>query len=203
MIPKVINQIYIGGELSSQEKKWRQTWIDLNPDWEVLLWTERELGGLIFRNEPAFKYCKSIASKVDIIRYELLYQFGGLYIDTDFECLKPITPFLKDREFVACKQNPNGPSVCNAFIACTPKHRVMHDIVYGIEKRCKTHGNKGCVEKFGPGYITDIIDKQYIFPSKYVYPFMWTNKHDPSDDLKIIYPEAYAAHHWNGSWTND
>lgn len=34
--------------------------------------------------------------KADILRYELLYFFGGIYIDTDFLCIKNIDKLLNN-----------------------------------------------------------------------------------------------------------
>jgi mannosyltransferase OCH1-like enzyme len=41
-----------------------------------------------------------IRKKTDILRFEILYQFGGLHKDTDFECLKPIDDLIINRNIV-------------------------------------------------------------------------------------------------------
>ena len=33
------------------------------------------------------------------------------------------------------------------------------------------------VAKYGPTYITDLIDRSYSLGPEYVYPFMWDKKH--------------------------
>jgi len=208
-IPKVIHQIYIGEkEMPNQQLEWRKTWQKFNPDWELILWDDERLKTIDLQNKDSFKYCKSIASKVDLIRYEIIYNFGGLYIDTDFECLKSIDSFFHDKDFIACRQNPNGPTVANGFIAAIPKHEILSKLINDTPKRCATHKSEGCVEKFGPRFLTDVIDEIYgsefkyseNFDPKNIYPYMWMKQHRVNDDFKNIYPDAYAVHHWAQSW---
>ena len=208
-IPKVIHQIYIGEKrIPDQQLIWQRTWKDYNPGWQFIFWDDAKLKNIGFINKDAFKYCKSIASKVDLIRYEIIYKFGGLYIDTDFECLKSIDSFFHDKDFIACRQNPSGPTVANGFIAATPQHRIIEKLINDTPKRCVTHKSKGCVEKFGPRFLTDVIDEIYgsefkyskNFDPKNIYPYMWTKRHSLNDDFKKIYPESYAVHHWSKSW---
>ena len=39
---------------------------------------------------------KILGEKSDIFRYEILYRFGGVYVDTDFECIKPFECFAQN-----------------------------------------------------------------------------------------------------------
>jgi mannosyltransferase OCH1-like enzyme len=203
-IPKVIHQIHLGNKpLSDQELKWQKTWKDYNPDWEFIFWDDERLKGIDIINQEYLDDCDNYSMKSDILRFDILYQFGGLYIDTDFECLKPLDPFFNNRDFIACRQNPNGPSICGAFLAATKHHALVKKLVDGISERSITHKGKHCVAKYGPTYITDLIDRSHSLDPKYVYPFMWNKKHSTKDNLNKIYPEAYASHWWNTSWKND
>lgn len=211
-IPKVIHQIHLGDKpLSSRELKWQQTWKNYNPEWEFIFWDDEKLKTIDIINKKYLDDCDNYSMKSDILRFDILYQFGGLYIDTDFECLKPLDPFFYDKDFIVCRQNPNGPSICGAFFAATQYNSLIKKLLDGIPQRSITHKGKHCVAKYGPTYITDIIDENYghefkyskAFEPKYVYPFMWNKKHSTKDDLNKIYPQAYAAHWWNTSWKND
>lgn len=42
---------------------------------------------LILKNQIAYSSAKNWGMKSDILRYEILQKFGGVYIDTDYECL--------------------------------------------------------------------------------------------------------------------
>ena len=94
-IPKVIHQIHLGDKpLSDQELKWQKTWKDYNPDWEFIFWDDERLRDVDIINQEYLDDCDNYSMKSDILRFDILYQFGGLYIDTDFECLKSLDPFL-------------------------------------------------------------------------------------------------------------
>ena len=74
-------------------------WKRLHPDWDYRLWGDGDLPPL--RNQDLYDRAHEIAPGFegqlcsDIVRYELLYQFGGVWIDTDFECLKPIDDLMR------------------------------------------------------------------------------------------------------------
>ena len=91
-IPKIIHQIWLGPRTRPQF--WMDTWkIDyLNnyPDWEYRLWTEKEVKELTLVNKKFYnrlaknnKRYDKFAGMADILRYEILYQFGGVFIDAD------------------------------------------------------------------------------------------------------------------------
>ena len=109
MIPKIIHQIHLGSKcLSELEKKWQSSWVQHHPDWKYCMWTDKCIETRLKITHPEIlNTCDSFSEKSDILRFEILYQYGGLYIDTDFECLKPIDNLLKQTDFLIYKQNKN------------------------------------------------------------------------------------------------
>src|SRR5204863_264320 len=67
--------------------------------------------------------------RADILRLELLWRYGGVYIDTDFECLKPIDELLEGVEFFTGLLKRAGPSkparVNNAIFGAGPGHPLL------------------------------------------------------------------------------
>ena len=72
-----------------EAKAWQETWQNLHPDWEYKLWTNEDVELLDFENITYYNEAKNWGEKADILRYEILYRFGGLYADIDQSCLKP------------------------------------------------------------------------------------------------------------------
>jgi hypothetical protein len=139
MIPKIIHQIWIGEiRMPLQFKRWSKKIIKFNPDWEHKLWTNVHIPEII-EDMPQLakdKFKKFISEKQwalasDIIRYHIVYKYGGIYMDTDFVMnpkgslnmlplekdliltnmhgLKPSRPFrcrLQMCVFLASKNNP-------------------------------------------------------------------------------------------------
>ena len=116
-IPKVIHQIHLGGkEFSDKQLKWQKSWKDYNPDWEYILWDyQKILKNLDINHLNILNQCKNFSEKSDILRFEILYNYGGLYIDTDFECLKNIDPlFENDKDLLVYEQSSG--IICGAFL---------------------------------------------------------------------------------------
>src|SRR6266516_4079263 len=92
-IPRLFHWIWFGPQpLPEQHRRWIDGWLALHPGWEHRLWTDANRP--TFLNEPQFLAADNFAEMADIARYELLYRFGGVYVDTDTECLRSIEPLL-------------------------------------------------------------------------------------------------------------
>ena len=139
-IPKIIHQIWIG------EKEppiiWINTWISKNPDFQHILWTEAEIErrGFIFKAQEKIDLCNEICGKVDIMRLEILYEFGGIFIDADSICIEPISSLfdsetgsesIKNRSGFATFENENFRKglIANGNLAAIPKYILFRDML--------------------------------------------------------------------------
>lgn len=74
-------------------KEWMDSWKLKNPTWEYILWDEQKIkqyfpNGL--HNQDKYDEIEPFYGKADILRYEILYNYGGVYIDADIDCIKPL-----------------------------------------------------------------------------------------------------------------
>jgi len=209
MIPKIIHQIRMGNTvLSEKELYWQKTWKDKNPDWSYVLWDDKKIeSDLTISHPKVFENCKSFSEKSDVLRFEILYQFGGLYVDTDFECLKNINQLFRDNDFrkiVVFLQQPK--KICGAFFAAQKHNTQVKNLIDGLPSREKSHGDRIADCKYGPVYITEKLGWEIGIPDgigchkKTVYPYSWFEKGRQKEDFSKTHPEAYAVHHWSGSW---
>lgn len=105
-IPRVIHQIYFGGE-SAAPPSYRQyaaTWRQHHPEWEFQFWDAARCRDLVETHYPSFLpvydgYRHRI-QRCDAIRYFILHQYGGVYLDMDIECLRPIDELVAGRELL-------------------------------------------------------------------------------------------------------
>lgn len=84
-IPRVLHMIWIG---SSMPDRYMRNVVDFmrhNPTWEVRLWTDFIFAAAParLRNRDLFDAETNVAAKVDLLRYEIVYQNGGVYLDAD------------------------------------------------------------------------------------------------------------------------
>ena len=99
MIPKTIHQIHLGPrELSSQELSWRDSWTQLNTGWQYKLWRDEHVKELSI-SKCVMESCTNYAELSDVYRLKILQLHGGLYVDTDFACLRPIDPLFSQKKF--------------------------------------------------------------------------------------------------------
>ena len=91
-IPRIVHHIWLGSALPSAYARLRETWEAHHPaatGWEHRLWDDAAVRTLRMVNRAAFDAAPNYGEKSDIARLEILYQHGGLYVDTDFECVAP------------------------------------------------------------------------------------------------------------------
>ena len=101
-IPKIIHQIWIGPK--PRPVKFMNTFRDKHPDFEYILWTEEEMvkRGFRLENQVAYDRMTEWCGKADILRWELLYRYGGIYQDADSVCLEPFDEtYLSKSAFAA------------------------------------------------------------------------------------------------------
>ena len=105
MIPKIIHQLWIGDKPSPT--KFMDTWRDKNPDFEYIRWNEQEIKerNIEFECQNRIDEMTEINGKADIMRWELLYRYGGVFIDADSICIEPIDDVLMETPCFAGWEN--------------------------------------------------------------------------------------------------
>jgi inositol phosphorylceramide mannosyltransferase catalytic subunit len=123
MIPKRFHHIWLGPDpLPNEHRPWIESWQRHHPDWEFVLWTEEHLPKDPIRPE-VLERLRAPVERADILRLEVLYREGGVYLDTDLECLRPIDPELEDEEFVGVCHKPGR--ITNTAIATAAQHPLL------------------------------------------------------------------------------
>ncbi len=227
MIPKVFHRIWIGDRpLPDEFKRYGDTWLKHNPDWEMKLHGEEELRALTDAwcgtLTQLADTCRELRHRTNLYRYALMFEYGGVYVDTDFECLQNIEPLLvmwngymfqgpaePTRvvcDFVAGAQldDLHQPGyLANGFFACAPKHVLMNEMmiaapmarVVGLRQPdafSRSH--------FGPFLFTKVVMSESpfgkarlrILPRPLLYPYSW----DELEKKDGPFPGAFAVHHW-------
>jgi mannosyltransferase OCH1-like enzyme len=133
----------------------------------------------------------------DVLRYEILHRFGGIYVDADFECLKPIDDLLEGVECFAAWEIQDR-WVNNAVMGCVPFHPFLERLIAGLTESAERNRGFKPNRISGPRYVTPIWRKHgegvTIFPQRLFYPYGFSeiDKHRVGEE----WPDAYAVHHW-------
>ena len=91
-IPKVFHRVWLGGEMPVQFEAFGRAWLEMNPGWTMQTWDESVIETL--DNRANCEKARTYSEKSDFIRHEVLVRHGGVYIDTDFQPLKPLGSLL-------------------------------------------------------------------------------------------------------------
>ncbi len=99
-IPKIIHQTWKDEEIPDHWKISNQKWKELHPDWKYMLWTDKLIDQYMNESHADYydlfkKYPYNI-QRVDMMRYFILYDFGGVYSDLDIYPLENIEPHIQD-----------------------------------------------------------------------------------------------------------
>lgn len=199
MIPKIIHQMWIGSEIPIEYLGYRAAWKTLHPNWEYMWWDERSIERMGLNNWHLWANAEEINPKEphqyrsDIARYEILHQYGGVWVDMDFKPQKPIDPLMVDADGWAAWEVP-GKWASNAILASRLGYGVMRDIIMGLGERSMMPGSN--TVKSGPQYITPFLlgaDRFMLWPKQYFFPYLWNELEREGDK----HPNAYAVHLWN------
>jgi inositol phosphorylceramide mannosyltransferase catalytic subunit len=216
-IPRIFHAIWLGpNEMPESHAVWMQGWRDAHPDWEFMLWTDENLPLL----QCAHKYHESrnYAQRSDILRFEVLYRYGGVYLDTDMECLQPLDGLIAGLSGFTGLEKPDRPA--QGIVGAARGHPFLRLWLDRVGASAPFGGEN--LYEAGPPRTADILrewlsqnpvylaledaaagkdsgvlyrDRFAIFHQWVFYPYFM---HEPW--VREHHPHSYAVHHWAGSW---
>ena len=181
-IDKIIHQIWIGPK--KKPAKWLKTfqdYVNKNPDWKYYLWDDDKIKSFKMINQKQYDNEKSYNGKSDMLRYELLDRYGGIYVDADSALtgnkdLNEIIDkcnnlgFFTARECKAC-----GDQIASGVVGCSKGNFINKYIIKCLSKLCDT-----CIDippwmSIGPLMHDQCLSglDVTIFPYYYFYPKYW------------------------------
>jgi mannosyltransferase OCH1-like enzyme len=216
-IPKRIHQIWLGSKFPKSYRCFVDEWIRYHPKWEFYLWTEKEARQLSMANRKLFESSKNLGTKADILRYEILYKYGGLYVDTDFLCIKPFDDLLS-LDFFCGNGHLEKALMFNGLIACREKHPIIKraiDSLAVLDIDSKENCYDSILDATGPDFLSRMFfseedrGRSVVFPTTFFYPFpatlrfqirgKFTNK-IRENVVRYAQTETYCIHLWYTSW---
>jgi mannosyltransferase OCH1-like enzyme len=187
-IPRIFHQVWLGPDpLPRAFDDYRDSWRRFHPAWELRLWDEGNLPDDL-RSAAIYERERRPVERADILRLELLWKFGGVYLDLDMECLKPIDALTDGVDFFGTEIKPGR--ITNTVIGAAPRHPILdralseltpHDLGTRFDKRLS-----------GPLFLDSVV-RQYpgitTFAPELFYPV--------TDEERA---DAYAVHHAARMW---
>lgn len=201
-IPKIIHQIWIGPK--QRPYVLMDSWVTKNPDFEYILWNEQEFlnRGIVFECQTQIDAIEEINGKADIIRWELAYKYGGIFLDADSICIEPIDTYLMSNVAFAGYENETmRPTLVATGTMGFPKeYPLCRAAIDWILKNPVSQRETGQRAWFnvGPGLLTRMISSNLypefkVLPSYYFLPIHYTgNKYEGHE-------RVYAYQEWGST----
>jgi hypothetical protein len=212
MIEKKIHYVWMGkGKKSELILNCIKSWKKNLSDYEIIEWNEENFD--ITSNKYVFEAYqnKKWAFVSDYVRLYALYNYGGIYLDTDMEILKPIDHFLQHRAFSGFESKDYIPT---GIMGAEKAHPWIKDLLQYYE-------NKSFIKSDGSFDLTPNVDNitkitienyglrlnnkhQKLKDDLYLYPKEFFCPSDYGDSLKQkqkkLTLNSHSIHHYNGSW---
>lgn len=187
-IPRVIHRIWLGGgAMPEQYVEYGRTWERLHPGWTMRLWTDDDAP------MPAgIERARALSERADLVRYEVLRQHGGVYVDTDIECRRPIDDLLDGVVAFSAYEEPGR--LCNALMGAVPGHPAMARL---CELAAVTVGHGAYPQATATTFSTFVLerfDDVTLFAPDRFYSELWDGRVTTTDE------PPHAIHHWAKSW---
>ena len=100
-IPKIIHYCWFGGgPINPESRKCIESWKKYCPDYKIIEWNEQNFEISQNRYAQQAYEAKKYAFVSDYVRLAVLYRYGGIYLDTDVELVRPLDELLEHKGFL-------------------------------------------------------------------------------------------------------
>ena len=208
-IPKIIHYCWFGeNEKSDLAKKCIDSWKKILPEYKIIEWNEENFN--IYSNlyvKQAYD-AKKYAFVSDYVRLYALYNYGGIYMDTDVEVIKTLDKFLDYDAFMGFEDD----YFCGTGIIGSKKRHLTIKQFLDMYNNLKFINEDGSYNTTTNVYmITNTLQKYNIqlnnkqqnvkdieiFPKTVFSPLSFNS--DKTDFSET----THTIHHFEGSWLSD
>lgn len=206
-IPKIIHYCWFGKESKPQiVEECIQSWKRVLNDYEIIEWNEDNFN--INSNQyvkEAYEN-KRYAFVSDYVRVYALYNYGGIYLDTDTEVFKKLDEFLDEESFwgfeeknyiatstIGAKQYSKLIKIFLDFY----KDKSFNKTTQNVKTSTNVQIVTNIFKEFGfemNGKKQTIDNIATIYPQEYFSPYDYINYYDKKTD------KTYTKHHFYKSW---
>lgn len=206
-IPKKIHYCWFGrGKKSKETLNYIASWRKYCPDYEIIEWNEDNFD---ISCNPYVKEAydaKKYAFVSDYVRLYVLYNFGGIYMDTDVELIKNLDEFLSLPAFSGIE---NSNMISTGIMASCKKNKWLKLLLDNYQDRHFLLANGEYDLTTNVVFITNLTVKKYNIKLNdsyqnlgdvVIYPSYYFSPKDHDTGLINLTKETVCIHHFSGSW---
>lgn len=199
---KTIHQIWTGPRKAPTRAM--ASWPRLNPKWEYRAWDNDDLRDRKWVLRPQIDEMEKHGhwcGVADCMRLEILHEHGGLYIDADATCIRPLTDELPDEFLLYENEAAQAGMVCNGIIAANAGNEFILNCINEVARLTPEdlafYAPWQCT---GPVMITrmaGLFAHPPILPSRYFLPMHHSGTRAPGN------LRPFASHAWFTTFNSD
>lgn len=211
MIPKIIHYCWLGGAPKPQSVlRCIRSWKKFCPDYEIREWTEKDFDVMQHEYTRQAYETKAWGFVTDYIRLWVIYHYGGIYMDTDVQVIKDLTPLLEHSAYVGFERDEYvnlghgfGAEKGHPFIKA---HMDMYDTIRflnedgSLNKIPIPHHTTRCLRAYGLQNDTGSVQRLgdiVVYPRDYFSPKSFVT------GILTLTPNTYSIHQFDASWFDD
>ena len=171
-IPKIIHQTWDTYDVPETFVPWVKSIVARHPDWQYMFWTQEDVQCYFKTRHPDFhdlynSYWATIF-KTDVMRYFLMYDYGGFYLDLDIEALRSLDPWIHyapcilshetyEHVFLVQEKRVGMPNVMTTVLATRPFHPYFKLLQDNLAKYHEIY-KADVIRATGPYFMQEILD---------------------------------------------
>lgn len=209
-IPKVIHYCWFGGNpIPDKYKKWMESWHKYCPDYEIVEWNESNYD--VTKNAYMYEayQCKKWGFVPDYARLDIIYNHGGIYMDTDVELVQNLDDLLYQDAYFGFEREENvnlglgfGAVAKSDILLQMKKYYENHHFI-------KENGEMNLTAS--PVIQTKILQKKGLrldgeyqrFGNVSIYPEKVLSGKCPYTRRVRLTPYTRSIHHFEATWTDE
>lgn len=210
MIPKIIHYCWFGrNPLPELALKCIESWKKFLPDYEIKEWNEDNYNVHKIPYISEAYDAKKYAFVSDYARFDILYEYGGIYFDTDVEVIKDLSPIIEQGAFAGVERA--GELNAGLGIASPAKLEVFQEVLdsYKEDFFVNSDGSFNLMTIvtrvsnifYKHGFVKEDIIQDVA--GVRVYPVEYFCPKDFKTMLLNTTDNSYTIHHFDGSWMSE
>ena len=181
------------------------SWKKFCPDYEIIRWDEHNapLNDNDYVRQAYQR--KKWAFVSDYVRVKALYTYGGIYLDTDVELIKPLDRFLNCEGFMGFE---SAEKVATCIMACQPGHPFFIEVARQYENRQFLRADGSCDDTTNVDTLTGMFTQVGLRKNNQIqtvcgvmiYPVEFFSPKSLATGKITLTEDSHAIHHFEASW---
>jgi len=187
-IQRILHSFWAGDPMPSEYFLWGARLRAMNPSCRFMHWNEQNIYQLGLAWDDLLRIYTDMASISNVVRLHAVHKHGGIWLDADFEPVKPLDILFEWGDAV-CEQEDGR--LCQAYFQAVAGSPWISWQMKAIRSAAGLGASAGVdVMTAAPRENVTILPRE----------LMYSYWHDTPEDKRKVSPEALMVHKWAKSW---